>query len=53
MDYAATAPLHPAAARAVHAGQQLLGNPSSGHAAGRAAADALRDARRSIARLLG
>ncbi|POY03126.1 cysteine desulfurase [Mycobacterium kansasii] len=53
LDYAATAPLHPAAARAVHAGQQLLGNPSSGHAAGRAAADALRDARRSIARLLG
>lgn len=52
LDYAATAPLHPAAARAVHAGQQLVGNPSSGHAAGRAAADALCTARRTIARLL-
>lgn len=52
LDYAATTPLHPAAARAMHVGQQLVGNPSSSHAAGRAAADALRDARRSIARLL-
>ncbi|BBX75728.1 putative aminotransferase/cysteine desulfhydrase [Mycobacterium shinjukuense] len=53
LDYAATAPLHPAAARAVRAGQRLVGNPSSGHRAGRAAAEALWVARRSIARLLG
>jgi cysteine desulfurase len=53
LDYAATAPLHPAAADAVDAGQRLVGNPSSGHVAGRAAADALSDARRTIARLLG
>lgn len=53
LDYAATAPLHPAAALAVQAGQGLIGNPSSDHEAGRAAADALGDARRTIARLLG
>ncbi|ORW08000.1 cysteine desulfurase family protein [Mycobacterium lacus] len=53
MDYAATAPLHPAARRAVNAGQLLVGNPSSGHGAGRAAAEALDRARRSIALLLG
>jgi cysteine desulfurase len=53
LDYAATAPLHPAAALAVQAGQSLIGNPSSGHGAGRAAAEALDGARGSIARLLG
>jgi cysteine desulfurase len=53
LDYAATAPLHPAAARAVDAGQRLVGNPSSGHGAGRAAANALSAARQSIVRLLG
>lgn len=53
LDYAATAPLHPAAALAVQAGQRLIGNPSSDHEAGRDAADALCAARRSIARLLG
>jgi cysteine desulfurase len=53
LDYAATAPLHPAAARAVGDGQRLIGNPSSDHEAGRLAADALAGARRSIARLFG
>lgn len=53
LDYAATAPLHPAAAEAVQAGQRLAGNPSSDHEAGRTAADALRTARRTVARLLG
>lgn len=53
LDYAASAPLLPAAARAVRAGEHLLGNPSSSHQAGRVAADALAGARRSIARLLG
>ncbi|MCB0930542.1 MAG: cysteine desulfurase [Mycobacterium sp.] len=53
LDYAATAPLHPAASRAVQAGQSLVGNPSSAHGAGRAAAAALQDARRSIASMLG
>ena len=53
LDYAATAPLLPDAASAVQAGQALVGNPSSGHEAGRVAADALGAARRSIARLFG
>lgn len=53
LDYAATAPLHPAAASAVRAGELLVGNPSSDHEAGRSAADALCEARRSVARLLG
>ena len=53
LDYAATAPLHPDAALAVQAGQALSGNPSSDHEAGRQAADALGDARLTIARFLG
>ncbi len=53
LDYAATAPMNPVAVRAVHEGQSLVGNPSSGHEAGRAAAEALNNARRSVARLLG
>lgn len=53
LDYAATAPLLPAAARAMAAGQRLVGNPSSAHEAGRCAADALAEARTTIARLLG
>lgn len=53
LDYAATAPLDPAARRAVLVGQSLLGNPSSAHDAGRAAAAALREARAAIAGLLG
>lgn len=53
LDYAATAPLLPAAADAVRAGQALIGNPSSDHEPGRLAAEALGRARRSIAGLLG
>ena len=53
LDYAATAPLHPAAAEAMRAGQALIGNPSSTHGAGRAAAEALNAARESVAALLG
>ena len=53
LDYAATAPLHPDAARAVLSGQALIGNPSSTHHAGQLAAEALAKARQSVARLLG
>lgn len=53
LDYAATAPLDPAAAAAVLAGQTLVGNPASAHSAGIAAAEALSAARRPIAALLG
>ncbi|HOB47956.1 MAG TPA: cysteine desulfurase family protein [Mycobacterium sp.] len=53
LDFAATAPLHPAAASAVARGQSLVGNPSSRHEAGRVAAEALDTARTSVARLLG
>ncbi|MFD6195129.1 cysteine desulfurase family protein [Mycobacteriaceae bacterium NPDC060252] len=51
LDYAATAPLHPRAAQAILSGHQLVGNPSSRHGAGRDAADALADARQTIAAL--
>lgn len=53
LDCAATAPLHPAAAAAVRSAEALVGNPSSIHSAGRAAAAALRDARAQVATLLG
>ena len=53
LDYAATAPLHPAAATAMQAGQALIGNPSSSHTAGQDAAEALADARSVIAGFLG
>lgn len=53
LDYAATAPLHPRAAQAILSGHRLVGNPSSRHGAGRDAADALTDARQSIAALFG
>ena len=53
LDYAATAPLLPAAAKAMQSGQCLVGNPSSSHGVGRAAAEALREARQSIAALFG
>lgn len=53
LDYAATAPLLPAAATAMQAGQALIGNPSSSHTAGQDAAEALQDARAVIARFLG
>ncbi|OHT79561.1 aminotransferase [Mycobacteroides chelonae] len=53
LDYAATAPLHPRAAQAILSGHRLVGNPSSRHSAGRDAADALSDARQTVARLFG
>lgn len=53
VDHAATTPLTPAAAAAMSAGQALVGNPSSNHEAGRAAAAALHSARRGIAQLAG
>lgn len=53
LDYAATAPLHPAAAAAIRAGEALVGNPSSTHGSGRTAAAALQDARGQVALLLG
>lgn len=53
LDYAATAPLRPEAAAAVVAAQGLIGNPSSAHSAGVAAAEALSAARSSIALLMG
>lgn len=53
LDHAATSPLLPAAAEAVLAGHALIGNPSSVHSAGLAADEALSEARRAIAQLLG
>lgn len=53
LDHASTAPLHPAAADALLAGQSLFGNPSSIHGPGAAAAEALADARGAIAALMG
>ncbi|GLE51412.1 hypothetical protein ATCCBAA256_10000 [Mycobacterium montefiorense] len=53
LDYAATAPLHPAAAHAAGVGASLAGHPASRHGVGRAAAAALEHARQSIAQLLG
>lgn len=53
LDYAATAPLHPRAAQAVLSGHQLVGNPSSRHGAGRDAAEALAEARETMAQMLG
>ncbi len=50
-DYAATAPLRPEASRAIEAAP--FGNPSSLHAAGKRAADALEAARARIAAALG
>ncbi len=53
LDYAATAPLRPEAAAALLAAQELVGNPSSAHSAGVAAAEALSSARSTIALLMG
>src|SRR4051794_36269103 len=62
LDHNATTPLHPEVAEAMSrcllAGTEsaeplLFGNPSSIHAAGRAARSLVEDARESVARLLG
>ena len=53
LDANATEPLRPAAREAVLAALDLLGNPSSVHAAGRAARQMLEQARRRIAERFG
>ena len=56
LDYAATTPLHPAAAEAMRAWMPpdgAFGNPASSHAAGRAAATAVGQATRQLAAAIG
>ena len=53
LDHNATSPLRPEAAEAVVRAMALAGNPSSVHAAGRAARASVEDARNEIARLVG
>lgn len=56
LDYAATAPLDPAVARAMTqclTGAESFGNPSSTHALGRAAAALIEEARAQVAALVG
>jgi cysteine desulfurase len=54
LDYNATTPVDPAVADAVnHALSELWGNPSSSHAYGRAAHDAVETARAQVAALIG
>ncbi|MQA67420.1 MAG: aminotransferase class V-fold PLP-dependent enzyme [Alphaproteobacteria bacterium] len=52
-DWNATAPLRPEARAAVDAALDLVGNPSSVHAEGRAARQVLEKARESVAALVG
>ena len=52
-DYAATHPLRAVAREAMTASLDLWGNPSSLHAAGRNAREALESARTTVARLIG
>lgn len=53
LDYNATAPVRPGVAEAVAAALAEGGNPSSVHAAGRAARRRVEDAREAVARLAG
>lgn len=53
LDWNATAPLRPEAREAMLAGAEIIGNPSSVHAEGRAAKSALERAREDIAGALG
>lgn len=53
LDYNATAPLRPEARAAMLAALDVVGNPSSIHAEGRAARALVEDARRSVAALSG
>jgi len=53
LDYNATAPIRPEAAEAVRRALDLGGNPSSVHAAGRAARAAVEQARAQVAALVG
>ncbi|HVO01333.1 MAG TPA: cysteine desulfurase family protein [Candidatus Cybelea sp.] len=53
LDWNATAPVRPAARRAVAAALELAGNPSSVHGSGRAARKLVEDARARLADLVG
>jgi cysteine desulfurase len=54
LDYNATTPVDPAVADAIsHAVRELWGNPSSSHAYGKAAHDAVEKARAQVAALIG
>ena len=53
LDYNATAPIRPEAKAAVIAALETLGNPSSIHAAGRAAKALVETARADVAALVG
>ncbi|HCM98414.1 MAG TPA: aminotransferase, partial [Rhodobacter sp.] len=53
LDYNATTPLHPKVRTAMVAAMDLLGNPSSIHAEGRAAKAAVEKARAQVATALG
>lgn len=53
LDYNATAPLRPEARAAVVAALEVVGNPSSVHAEGRAARALIEDAREKVAALVG
>ena len=53
LDWNATAPLRPEARAAVAAAFELVGNPSSVHAEGRAARRVVEEARREVAALVG
>ncbi|AYV47958.1 cysteine desulfurase [Caulobacter flavus] len=53
LDYNATAPIRPEAREAVLRAFELAGNPSSVHAAGRAARDVVETARKQVGQLVG
>lgn len=53
LDHNATTPLHPAAREAMVRAFDLVGNPSSIHAEGRAAGACLENARRAVAAMVG
>ncbi|KSB89646.1 aminotransferase [Caulobacter vibrioides] len=53
LDYNATAPIRPEAKEAVLRAFELAGNPSSVHAAGRAARDVVETARKAVGELVG
>jgi cysteine desulfurase len=53
LDWNATAPLRPQARAAMAAAGDIIGNPSSVHAEGRAARSLLEEARRNVAALVG
>ena len=53
LDWNATAPLRPEAREAMLAATEIVGNPSSVHAEGRAAKSALERAREQVAAALG